>query len=162
MSERDGSFNVYSFPVADPSKVTRITKHKTHPVRFLTISDNGVLCYGFDGDIYLNNGSGASKKISVSVNSDKSEKDVAVLPVSGGGDNDLSKDGKQIAFVSWGEVFVASTEYCTVKQITDTPEAEADVAFSPDGKTLAYASEREGIWNIYSAELSHKEDVIFP
>ena len=109
MSERDGSFNVYSFPVADPSKVTRITKHKTHPVRFLKISDNGVLCYGYDGDIYLNNGSGASKKISVSINSDKSEKDVAVLPVSGGGDNDLSKDGKQVAFVSRGEVFVAST-----------------------------------------------------
>ena len=162
MSERDRSFNVYSFPIADPSKVTRITKHKTHPVRFLTISDNGVLCYGYDGDIYLNNGSGASKKISVSINSDKSEKDVAVLPVSGGGDNDLSKDGKQIAFVSRGEVFVASTEYGTVKQITDTPEAEADVTFSPDGKTLAYASEREGIWNIYTAELSHKEDVLFP
>lgn len=162
MSERDGSFNVYSFPVADPSKVTRITKHKTHPVRFLTVSKDGMLCYGYDGDIYLNNGLGASKKLSVSISSDKSEKDVAVLNVTGGGDNDLSKDGKQIAFISRGEVFVASTEFGTVKQITDTPEAEADVVFSPDGKTLAYASEREGIWNIYTAELSHKEDILFP
>ena len=162
MSERDGSFNIYSFPIDDPSDVKRITKHKTHPVRFLTVSRDGILCYGYDGDIYLNNGSGTSRKISVSINSDKSETDVSVLSVTGGSDNDLSKDGKQIAFISRGEVFVASTDYGTVKQITDTPEAEADVVFSPDGKTLAYASEREGIWNIYTAALSHKEDIIFP
>ncbi len=160
MSERDGSFNVYSFPLSDPSDVKRITKHRTHPVRFLTVSRDGVLCYGYDGDIYINDGT--SRKVSVSISSDKSEKDVAVLPVTGGGDNDLSKDGKQIAFISRGEVFVTSTEYDTVKQITDTPAAEADVVFSPDGKTLAYASEREGIWNIYTAELAHKEDVLFP
>ena len=160
MSERDGSFNVYSFPLADPSKVTKVTRHKTHPVRFLTVSRDGVICYGYDGDIYVNDGT--SRKLSVSISSDKSDKDVAVLSVTGGGDNDLSKDGKQIAFISRGEVFVTSTEYGTVKQITDTPAAEADVVFSPDGKTLAYASEREGIWNIYTAELAHKEDVLFP
>ena len=160
MSERDGSFNVYSFPISNPSDVKKITRHKTHPVRFLTVSRDGVLCYAYDGDIYINDGT--SRKLSVSITSDKTETDVDILPVSGGSDNELSKDGKQIAFISRGEVFVASTEYGTLKQITDTPEAEADVTFSPDGKTLAYASEREGIWNIYTAELSHKEDVIFP
>lgn len=160
LSERDGSFNVYSFPLENPSDVKRITRHKTHPVRFLTVSRDGVLCYGYDGDIYINDGT--PRKLSVSISSDKSDSDLAVLDVSGGSDNDLSKDGKQIAFVSRGEVFVASTEYGTVRQITDTPAAESDVVFSPDGKMLAYASERDGIWNIYTAELSHKEDVMFP
>ena len=162
MSERDGSFNVYSFPIDNPSKVTRVTKHKTHPVRFLTIADNGTLCYGYDGDIYVCNAAGSTKKLSVSITSDKTYSDMTMLSVSGGGDNYLSRDGKQIAFVSRGEVFVASTDYKTVKQITNTPEAEADVTFSPDGKTLAYASERDGIWNIYTAELAHKEDINFP
>ena len=162
MSERDGSFNVYSFPIDNPSKVTRVTKHKTHPVRFLTIADNGTLCYGYDGDIYVCNAVGNTKKLSVSITSDKTYSDMTMLSVSGGGDNYLSRDGKQIAFVSRGEVFVASTDYKTVKQITNTPEAEADVTFSPDGKTLAYASERDGIWNIYTAELAHKEDINFP
>ena len=162
MSERDGSFNVYSFPIDNPSKVTRVTKHKTHPVRFLTIADNGTLCYGYDGDIYVCNAAGNTKKLSVSITSDKTYSDMTMLSVSGGGDNYLSRDGKQIAFVSRGEVFVASTDYKTVKQITNTPEAEADVTFSPDGKILAYASERDGIWNIYTAELAHKEDINFP
>ena len=162
LSERGGSFNVYSFPVDDPQKISVVTKHKTHPVRFLTVSDNDVLCYGYDGDIYVKKGSAAAKKLQVSVRADKNDDHMAELSVSGGGDNDLSADGKQIAFISRGEVFVASTEYNTVKKITDTPEAEADVVFSPDGKTLAYASEREGIWNIYTAELARKEDVSFP
>ena len=162
LSESGGSFNVYSFPVDDPQKITAVTKHKTHPVRFLTVSDDDVLCYGYDGDIYVKKPGSSAKKLSVSVRSDKNDDNLAELSVSGGGDNDLSSDGKQIAFISRGEVFVASTEYNTVKKITDTPEAEADVVFSPDGKTLAYASERDGIWNIYTAELARKEDISFP
>lgn len=160
-SERDGSFNVYSFPLDNPSQVKKITRHKTHPVRFLTVSDTGVLCYAYDGDIYINKGNG-SHKISVSVTVDDTNNDMAELSVSGGSDNALSNDGKQIAFINRGEVFVTSTEFKTVKQITNTPEAESDVVFSPDGKKLAYASEREGIWNIYTAEMSRKEDVYFP
>ena len=161
-SEREGSFNVYSFPVSNPAAVKKVTKYKTHPVRFLTLSDNGVLCYGYDGDIYVNKGSGNSVKLSVNITADNDNNDMAELPVSGGSDNDLSRDGKQIAFISRGEVFVTSTEFKTVRQITDTPAAESDVVFSPDGKKLAYASEREGIWNIYTAELTRKEDVYFP
>ena len=162
LSERGGSFNVYSFPVDNPQDIMTITKHKTHPVRFLTVSDNDDLCYGYDGDIYVKKGSAAARKIQVTVKSDKNDDNLAELSVSGGGDNDISSDGKQIAFISRGEVFVASTEYNTVKKITDTPEAEADVVFSPDGKTLAYASEREGIWNIYTAQIVRKEDISFP
>ena len=162
LSERGGSFNVYSFPADNPQDIKTVTKHKTHPVRFLTVSDNDVLCYGYDGDIYVKKGSAAAKKLQVTVKADKNDDHMAELSVSGGGDNDLSADGKQIAFISRGEVFVASTEYNTVKKITDTPEAEADVVFSPDGKTLAYASEREGIWNIYTAQIVRKEDISFP
>ena len=162
LSEREGSFNVYSFPVDNPKHITTVTKHKKHPVRFLTVSDNDMLCYGYDGDIYVKKNGSSPKKINVSVTADKTDDNLAELSVSGGSDNDLSSDGKQIAFISRREVFVASTEYNTVKKITDTPHAEADVVFSPDGKILAYASEREGIWNIYTAQIVRKEDISFP
>ena len=162
MSEREGSFNIYSFPLDNPQNISRVTKHKTHPVRFLTLSDKDDICYGYDGDIYVKKAGSAARKLQITVRSDKNDDNLAELSVSGGSDNDLSADGNQIAFISRGEVFVASTEYNTVKKITDTPEAEADVVFSPDGKKLAYASEREGIWNIYTAELVRKEDISFP
>ena len=162
LSEREGSFNVYSFPVGNPQDIKTVTRHKTHPVRFLTVSDDDVLCYGYDGDIYVKKPGTGARKLQITVKSDKNDDHLAELSVSGGSDNDLSADGKQIAFISRGEVFVASTDYNTVKKITDTPEAEADVVFSPDGKKIAYASEREGIWNIYTAGLVRKEDISFP
>ena len=162
LSERDGSFNVYLIDIDNPSSVERVTRHKTHPVRFLSVSDNDVICYGYDGDIYIKESGKSSRKLSVSIVSDHSDNGKARIDVSGGSDNDISSDGKQIAFINRGEVFVTSTEYKTVKRITDTPSAEADVVFSPDGKKLAYSSEREGIWNIYTAELSRKEDINFP
>lgn len=53
LSERDGdSFNIYSAPANDFSTVTKLTNHKSHPVRFLSIADNGLLSYTYDGEIY--------------------------------------------------------------------------------------------------------------
>ena len=162
LSEREGSFNVYSFPVDNPSAISKITRHKTHPVRFLTVSDKDDICYGYDGDIYVKPAGAAAKKLTVTVTSDYSDNGKEKVNVSGGTDNAVSSDGKQIAFVNRGEVFVVSVEYKSIRRITDTPAAESDVVFSPDGKKLAYSSEREGIWNIYTAELARKEDINFP
>ena len=40
LSERDGgSFNVYTFPLNTPQEVKAVTTFKTHPVRFLSVSD---------------------------------------------------------------------------------------------------------------------------
>ncbi len=38
LSERSGSFNVWRLDLADPSHAVQITKHDTHPVRFLSAS----------------------------------------------------------------------------------------------------------------------------
>ena len=162
LSEREGNSNVYSFPLDNPGNITRITNHKHHPVRFLTIAQNGTLCYGYDGSIYIKKGSSNAEKLSVSIISDNTDNDYAILPVSGGGSATISPDGKQLAFINRGEVFVTSTDYTSIKQITHTAAAEADVVFSPDGRKIAYASERDGKWNIFTAELARKEDINFP
>lgn len=44
LSERDGgSFNVYSFPLATPAALTKLTDFTTHPVRFLSQGADGTL-----------------------------------------------------------------------------------------------------------------------
>ncbi|MBQ5654178.1 MAG: PD40 domain-containing protein, partial [Alistipes sp.] len=53
LSERDGSFNVYRSSLDQPEAAKRVTNHKTHPVRFLSVAQDGTLCYAYDGDIYL-------------------------------------------------------------------------------------------------------------
>ena len=162
LSERDGSFNAYSFPLADPSAVKRLTNHKTHPVRFLSVAADGTLCYTWDGDIYLKKGTAAPRKLAIEITTDDASADRELLPVRMGSDAAISPDGKQLAFIFRGEVFVTSTDYTTTKQITQTAASESDVSFSPDGRKLTYASERDGKWQIFTAEMARKEDVNFP
>ena len=61
-----------------------------------------------------------------------------------------------------GDVFVTSTDYTTTKQITNTPGKEAAVSFAPDNRTLVYASERTGNWQLYTAKIARKEEANFP
>jgi C-terminal processing protease CtpA/Prc len=73
----------------------------------------------------------------------------------------VSPSGKEVAFVIRGEIYVTSTEFKTTKRITQTPEQERNVSFSPDGRKLIYAGERNDSWNIYETHLVNKEDLYF-
>lgn len=163
LSERNaGSFNVYSFPLNQPQAVKEVTSFKTHPVRFLSISSDGILCYGYDGEIYTQRDGSAPQKVNVEIVRDDSPQTAHLKFSNGATSATVSPDGKQIAFVIRGEVFVTSAHYATTKQITHTPAREAGVSFAPDNRTLAYASERNGNWQLYLAKITRKEDPNFP
>ncbi|WP_418696758.1 S41 family peptidase [Bacteroides sp.] len=163
LSERNGgSFNVYSFPVAQPQSVKAVTSFKTHPVRFLSMSNNGTLCYGYDGEIYTQQNGAAPQKVKVELTRDDQPQLTTLNYSDGATSATVSPDGKQVAFIARGEVFVTSTDYTTTKQITHTPAREAGLSFAPDNRTLAYASERNGNWQLYLAKIVRKEDPNFP
>ncbi len=163
LSERNGgSFNVYSFSLSTPQDVKAVTAFKTHPVRFLSVSDKGTLCYTYDGELYTQEMNGRPKKVKVELVRDNEEQ-LATLNFSQGATSaSVSPDGKQVAFIVRGDVFVTSTDYATTKQITNTPAGEADVSFAPDNRTLVYASERTGNWQLYTAKIAREEDPNFP
>lgn len=163
LSERNGgTFNVYSFPVSQPQSIKEVTSFKTHPVRFLSISDDGTLCYGYDGEIYTQQPGSSPQKLNVEIVRDD-QPQMANLDFSTGATSaTVSPDGKQVAFIVRGEVFVTSTDYTTTKQITHTASREAGLTFAPDNRTLAYASERDGNWQLYLAKIARKEDLNFP
>lgn len=163
LSERNGgTFNVYSFPLAQPQSVKEITSFKHHPVRFLSMSNDGMLCYGYDGEIYTQQNASAPQKIDVEIIRDE-QPQLTNLDFTGGATSGtVSPDGKQIAFIIRGEVFVTSVDYATTKQITNTAAREAGLSFASDNRTLAYASERNGNWQLYLAKITRKEDPNFP
>ena len=163
LSERNnGSFNVYKAPANNLEQVEAVTHFKTHPVRFLSVANNGLLCYGYMGEIYTQRIGGEPQKVNVEIVNDQAEEQMVKQDFKGAGNFALSNDGKLIAFVSRGEVFVTGVdEYATTKQITHTPQAERSPSFSKDGRTLVYASERDGYWNLYQATIERKEDYNF-
>lgn len=163
LSERDGTFNVWRLDLDDPTNPTQITHHDTHPVRFLSASAEGDLCYTYDGEIWVRpSGADSSEKIDVVVSTDSRHNEIRLIDV---GDKitefDLSPDGKEIAFIARGEVFVTSADHAETRRITSTPEQERSVSFSPDGRSLLYAGERNGSWNLYRTDLTDDDEPSF-
>src|SRR5678809_687948 len=105
---------------------------------------------------------GSPEKVNITINTDSRTNDEKILPVNTGiTQTALSPNGKEIAFVVRGEVFVTSVEGGLTKRITNTPQQERSVEFSPDGRSLYYASERGNSWDIYRAYIERKEEPYF-
>lgn len=161
LSEQNGSFNVYHRNVAS-GKDTQVTHNQKNPIRFLTSSQSGLLCYGYDGEIYTVKEGAEPQKVNISITTDNAEPSlVRQIRSNGATEIALSPSGKEVAFVMHGDVYVTSVDYKTTKRITDTPQQERNVSFSPDGRALVYASERNGVWQIYQAKIKNASDKNF-
>lgn len=161
LSEEDGTFNVYKRHLGETAK-TQLTHYKGNPVRYLTRAADGTLCYAYDGAIYtLKEGSQPVKLNLTTVADDGTDKLQRQVLRSGATEFTVSPSGKEIAFVVHGDVYVTSIDYATTKRITDTPEQERNVNFSPDGRSLVYASERGGLWQIYQTSIVNKDEKQF-
>lgn len=162
LSEKDGTLNVYSFSLANPDNHQQLTTFTQHPVRHLSISNDGVLSFSFDGEIYTKKPGQPAAKVSISINADSRDRLVENVPIkSGATEMALSPSGKEVAFIFRGEVFTTSIEGGTTKRVTNTAEQERSVSFSPDGKALLYASERNGSWNLYQSKITREEETYF-
>ena len=161
LSEQNGSFNVYHRNV-DSGKDTQVTHNQKNPIRFLTSSQSGLLCYGYDGEIYTVKEGAEPQQVNISITTDNAEPSlVRQIRSNGATEIALSPSGKEVAFVMHGDVYVTSVDYKTTKRITDTPQQERNVSFSPDGRALVYASERNGVWQIYQAKIKNASDKNF-
>ncbi|WP_247237182.1 S41 family peptidase [Telluribacter sp. SYSU D00476] len=162
LSERSGSFNVYQMHVANPTSAEALTSFKKHPVRFLSRASDGTLCFSYDGELYTLKAGAKPQKVPVQIASDARSNNEKVMAVSGGArDMAVSPNGKEVAYIFRGEVFVSSVEGGVTKRITNTPEQERSVSFSPDGKALLYASERGNSWKIYETRITRGEEPYF-
>ena len=140
----------------------QITHFKGNPVRFLTIAQNGTLCFGYDGEIYTVKEGAEPQKVAIEIIADKQDRDLIKQPVYYAQDIAVSKDGKQVAFIYRGDVYVTMTDYATTKRITNTAEQELNIDFAPDGRSLIYSSERDGLWQIYKASIVNDNEKLFP
>ncbi|ARN70306.1 peptidase S41 [Nonlabens tegetincola] len=160
LSEKSGSFNVHKWNLATGESV-QITDFKLHPVRFLSIG-NGVISFGYDGMLYTMREGQQPKMLTVQVVTQDIENTDKFVSVNGGVEEmAVSPSGKEIAFISKGEVFVTSVEESFTKRITNTAQTESFVSWSHDGKAVIYSSERNGKWSVYKTEKVRDEEPFF-
>lgn len=163
LSEQNGgSMNIYKSTLDNPSASVAVTNFKENPVRFLSRSKNNTLCFGYDGEVYLKKGNTEPQKLSVVIAEDGRMITEKTVPVNmGATEMKVSPNGKEIAFVVRGEIFVTSVDGGVTKRITNTPYQERSVSFSPDGRSLVYAAEPDSSWNIYTVSIARKEEPYF-
>ena len=162
LSEESGSFNVFRSSLTDPARTEPITTFEDHPVRFLSISDNNTICFSYHGEVYTLEEGGSPKKLDVKISADGRANLEKILPVNGSfTEIRLSPNDKEFAFVVRGEIFVSSVEGGVTRRITNTPWQERSVSFSPDGRSLIYAAEKDTSWDVYTLTIEREEESYF-
>jgi tricorn protease len=161
LSEEAGSFNVHKMELSNPGITEQITDFGSHPVRFLSYG-NGTLAFGYDGELYTMQEGGEPEKVNVIIRTQAKSNPDEFITINGGvQEMDISPGGREIAFIARGEVFVTSADGSLTKRITNTPEQERFVSFTPDGDGVVYASQRDGQWNIYKTTKVREEEPFF-
>jgi len=162
LSEESGSFNVHKLSLENPANKTQITFFKMYPVRFLSVANTGMLCYTFNGELYTQIPQEQPIKVNVSIRTESKINNQLIIPVSGNiSEMSVSPNGKEVAYIVRGEIFVSSVEGGITKRITNTPGQERFVSFSPDGSAILYSSERDGKWIICQTKKVRTEEPYF-
>ncbi len=161
VSEKDGTLNVYESKIGSKTE-RQLTKFTKHPVRSLSSASNGLLAFSWDGDLYTLRPGEEPKKVAVTVKADDYDRDLVKRYVNyGATDIAVSPEGKEVAFLLRGDLYVTSTDYKTTKRITDTPSQERTASFSPDGRTIVFDSDVDGIWQLFTAKIKNDKEKEF-
>lgn len=153
ISDRDHWMNIFVYNTKTGA-TTKVTDYKEYDVKFP--STNGkIIVYENAGYLYsLDPATKKSSKINIQLNAEgvyaRAEKLAVGRNVSA---VSISSEGDRLVVTARGEVFNTSAKGGVVKNLSRTPGAnERGAAFSPDGKYIAYISDRTGETEIYLQE----------
>ncbi|MDE6741832.1 MAG: PDZ domain-containing protein [Muribaculaceae bacterium] len=160
LSEEDGTINVYAADLS--GKKRKLTSFEKHPVRNLSVSEDGVMAFSWDGELYTLTEGGQPQKVSIDIIADDYDSDLVKRYVTGGASAFFpAPKGNELAIVIRGDVYVTDAKYKTTKRITNTPDQERTVSISPDGKTMVYDSDRDGYWQLFTAKIKNPKEEQF-
>ena len=86
-----------------PASPVQVSKFDKNPVRFLSISENNTLCYGYDGEIYTQKEGANPEKVAIRINTEDRDADTRnKVETSGASEVAVSPNGKEVVFTNHG------------------------------------------------------------
>lgn len=157
-SSRDGMFNLYRArePWGEVTQLTRLAPKEGeltigHGVRDLQVASSGkaAVFVVWDKLMTLDLTAGGAQPVAVSVRAAADLTEVEQQRLSAGREVSevaLSPDGKTVAQIARGEVFVRSVEEnWPTRRVTNTAGRERGLAWSPDGRVLWFTTDEAAV-----------------
>jgi tricorn protease len=151
MSDRDErkKLNIWAYDIA--TKQTRqVTQFAEYDVKWPSLGPDAIV-FENGGKLHLLDlASGTAKPISIQVPADLPEVRSQLKDATKNIQNfSLSPSGKRALFEARGEIFTVPEKHGSVRNLTNTSGvAERFPAWSPDGKHIAYFSDRSGEYEL--------------
>jgi len=136
-------------------KAVQVTHHTSGNLYFPSISADGkTIVYEENFGMWrLDTATGKSNEIRVDIKSDVKESEVELKTITSEAEEfDLSPSTRRAAIATHGEIFTIATERGEVQRVTDTPWREANPNWSPNGKWIAFVSDRTGREEVWIAD----------
>ena len=160
-SDRDKVLNIYAYDTQS-KEISKITNHVDYDVRRPSCGKNRIV-YEAGGKIWvLDTGTGETSEVNVQITTDTEATRPYFKNVS---ENitgiDISPSGKRALIVARGEVFTLPKNEGPVRNLSNNcASREKDAVWSPDGKNIAYLSDKSGEYEIYIINQNGKNEAI--
>ncbi len=152
-SDRDDVLNVYSYDIKT-AQTEQLTFHRDYDVRSTSCDSNSII-YELGGTLWvLDVNTKKTRQIPVEIYTDAPETRPYLKTV----DQDVtaiacSPSGKRALVVARGDVFTVPQKDGLTRNLTnDSGARDKDAVWSPDGKTIAYISDKSGEYEIYTVD----------
>jgi TolB protein len=136
-------------PVAKPAGTATCQPASHPPVQTVSAGDPDLMLFGTDPSRQL--AAGHSRPV-------VSLQQQSFTEVGRDFDPDVDAEGKRVVFASTRHserprLYLQNTRGKAVTQLTHDPASQIQPRFSPDGRKIAFASDRAGQWDIYVLDL---------
>lgn len=150
LSDRDRTMNLFVYNTST-RQVRKLTNYTDYDIKFPSLGNDAII-YENGGYLYLFDlASEQATKIDITIAEDfyggRNELKDASKSIRSA---DLSPDGKRVVFSARGDIFTVPAEEGITRNLTESSGAhDREAAWSPDGKNIAYLSDRSGEYEIW-------------
>jgi len=149
-SDRTGRLQIWAHDLKSGQE-RQITKHEEYDVKWPSLG-NGAIVYENGGWLWvLDLASGQTRRVTVSLHDDRVLARPTLRDVSDRIESAvIAPDANRAVFVARGDVFTVPADKGDVRNLTQTPGIrERGAVWSPDGRWIAYLSDRTGEYELY-------------
>jgi len=151
-SDRNGVFNLFRYDLAT-RQTTQLTDHRDWDVRWPSADASGQIVYELDGELHIfDTRDGTDRALPIDVPADTTDARPQTVNAADTLESlALSPGGERVGIVARGDVFSVPVQFGVTRNLTHSSSAhDREVAWSSDGRRLAYVSDRSGEEEVYA------------